>query len=111
MGMNVNDWIDGWFLSLLDNPEKLDKRIRSYESVRMLAFFVVNMLLVIQMLVLFKTGKDSPLIWFLALLSLALLYHSDIYIKVLKLMRQQRQSARITQHNQTNPAAAKKRRG
>lgn len=89
MGMNVNDWIDGWFLSLSDNPDKLDKRIRSYESVRMLGFFTVIGTLVLQILLVFKTGKDSALIWFLALLQLALLYHSDIYIKVLKLMRQQ----------------------
>jgi len=111
MGMNVNDWIDGWFLSLSDDPDKLDKRIRSYERARMLAFFAAIVTLVIQMLLVFKTGKDSALIWFLALLQLTVLYHSDIYIKVLKLMRQQRQSARITQHNQANPANAKKRRG
>ena len=89
--MNVNNWIDGWFLSLSDNPDKLDKRIRSYERVRMLAFFVAIVMLVIQMLLVFKTGKDSALIWFLALLQLAILYHSDIYIKVLKLMRQQQE--------------------
>jgi len=91
MGMNVNDWIDGWFLSLSDNPDKLDKRIRSYESARMLAFFTAIGTLVMQMLVLFKTGKDSALIWFLILFQMALLYHSDIYIKVLKLMRQQQE--------------------
>ena len=111
MGMNVNDWIDGWFLSLSDNPDKLDKRIRSYESARMLAFFTAIVTLVIQMLLVFKTGKDSALIWFLVLLQLTVLYSSDIYIKVLKLMRQQRQSARMTQHNQANPSVAKKRRG
>lgn len=87
--MNVNDWIDGWFLSLSDNPDKLDKRIRIYESLRLLAFIATIWSLVCQMLVLFETGKDSALIWFLVMLPMALLYHSDIYIKILKLMRQQ----------------------
>ena len=91
MRLNVNDWIDGWFLGLSDDPGKRDKTIRSYESVRMLAFLSTIGTLVIQMLVLFKTGKDSALIWALVLFQMALLYHSDIYIKVLKLMRQQQE--------------------
>ena len=45
----------------------------------------------IQMLVLFRTGKDSALIWFVTLFEAVLLNHSDIYIKVLKLMRQQQE--------------------
>ena len=91
MRLNVNDWIDGWFLGLSDDPGKRDKHIRSYESVRMLAFFSTIGTVVGQMLVLFKTGKDSALIWFLILFQMALLYHSDIYIKVLKLMRRQQE--------------------
>ena len=93
--MNVNNWIDGWFLSLSNDPDKLDKRIRAYESARMLSFFATIGTLVIQMLVLFKTGEGGAFIWFVALLQLTIGYHADIYTKVLKLMRQQRQSGRI----------------
>ena len=89
--MNVNNWIDGWFLS----PDKLDERIRTYEGLRMLSFFATMGTLVILMLMVFKTGKDSALIWFLTLFQLTVLYHADIYTKILKLMRQQRQSGRI----------------
>ncbi len=52
MGLDVNDWIDDWFLMLSDDPDKLDKSIRSYQSVRMLAFISVIGTAVGQMLVL-----------------------------------------------------------
>ena len=91
MRLNLNDWIDGWFLSLSDNPDKLDKRIRIYESARMIAFLAVIGSLVLQMLVLSKTGGDSGFLWYVVLFELILLNQSDIYIKVLKLMRQQQE--------------------
>ena len=64
-------------------PVKLDKVLRSFESARMIAFLAVIGTLVLQMLLLFKSGGDSYFLWYLVLFQMILLYQSDIYIKVL----------------------------
>ena len=89
MRLNVNDWIDGWFLSLSDNPTRLDARIRSYESARAAAMISSGAVLMMQMLLFLQSGDSSDFIWIMFLLILVVDVQTDIYTKVLKLLRHQ----------------------
>ncbi len=86
--------MDGWFLSLSGNPEKLDKYIRRYEHARILNFIVLVIILSLLLVVVILSEKGIndngfTFIFVICVFILVLNMQSDIYTKILKLQRQQ----------------------
>ncbi len=93
MRLNIHDWIDGRFLSLSENPDKLDKYIRRYEHARIvnLICLVIILVLLIVVVVSGEGINDNTFlfIYIMFVFVLVLNVQTDIYTKVLKLQRQQ----------------------
>ncbi len=58
MRFNIHDWIDGWFLSLSENPDKLDKYIRRYEHTRIISLICTVSVLAMYLLTVFMSAND-----------------------------------------------------
>lgn len=92
MRLKLNSWMDNWFLSSAENPEKRDTLISRYESARMIGAISLVVVLAMLWLVLFMSEKGpehNTLIWDMFLLVAILHLHADVYTKILKLQRQQ----------------------
>ncbi len=90
MGMKINDWIDNWFLSLSENPDKLDKAIKKYEAARMTGLICFVIVLAMYLLTVFKSTNpaDYGFMFSLVVFMMVLNIQIDIFTKVLKLQRQ-----------------------
>ncbi len=94
MRLNIHNWIDDWFLSLSENPDKLDEYIRRYEHTRIVCIICMVFILVLLSSVVFISGKgmnDNPFIFIyvMFLFTFIISLQTDIYTKILKLQRQQ----------------------
>ncbi len=91
MRLNIHDWMDDWFLSLSENPDKLDERIRIYEHARILGLICFFIVIAMYLLVVFNTTslESYGFMFSLVVLMLVLNVQTDIYTKILKLQRQQ----------------------
>ena len=92
MRLNIHDWIDGWFLSLSENPDKLDERIRMYEHARIIGLIATVIVLAMYMLTAFASANnlaDSGFMFSLVVFMMVINVQTDIYTKILKLQRQQ----------------------
>ncbi len=94
MRLNIHDWIDGWFVSLSENPNKLDEYISRYEHTRIIGLICMVIVLGLLLSFVFMSGKginDNAFIFIyvIFLFMLVLNVQTDIFTKVLKLQRQQ----------------------
>ena len=110
MKLNINDWMDRWFLSLLENPDKLDERIRVYEHTRIVASICMVIVLALLLLVTIsgKGVNDNTYLFFyiMFVFMLVLNLHADTHTKILKLLRQQQN--RDTEDTRPPSGTAKK---
>ncbi|MCZ6603720.1 MAG: hypothetical protein O7A03_01085, partial [Alphaproteobacteria bacterium] len=92
MGVKINDWVDSWFLSLSENPDKLDKVIRNYEKARMIGMICLVIVLAMNLFTVFMSANpaNNGFMFSLVVFMLALTIQTDIFTKVLKLQRQQK---------------------
>ncbi len=91
MRLNIHDWMDGWFLSLSENPDKLDKYIRRYEHTRIIGLICLAVVLAMNLFTVFMSANpaDNGFMFSIVVFMLVLIVQIDIYTKVLKLQRQQ----------------------
>lgn len=92
MRSNIHDWMDGGFLSLSENPEKLDKYITRYEHTRIICLICMVGVLAMYLLAVFKSSnnpEDYGFMFSLVVFMLVINVQTDIFTKVLKLQRQQ----------------------
>ena len=91
MRLNIHDWMDGWFLSLSENPDKLDKYIRRYEHARIIGLICLAVVLAMNLFTVFMSANpaDNGFMFSIVVFMLVLNVQIDIYTKVLKLQRQQ----------------------
>ena len=89
MGMRMHDWMDNWFLSLAENPDKLDEAIKNYEKTRIIFLISFVIVLVMTLLTVFKSvnSADYGFMFSLFVLSLVMNLQVDIFTKILKLQR------------------------
>jgi len=97
MGMNINNWMDDWFLSLSENHEKLKDTIESYQFARLIGFTSVMIIGAVVVVMTFTSDKDYNSLLVPMILLLVISSHADIYIKVLKLLRTQQTDGRGTE--------------
>ncbi len=97
MGMRIQDWMDNWFLSLSENPDKLDKAIRKYESARMIGLISLVIVLAMHLLTVFKSASpaDYGFGFSIVVLMLVICLHVDTYTKVLKLQHRNLKNNRL----------------
>ena len=90
MGMRIHDWMDNWFLSLAENPDKLDKAIRNYEKTRMIGLISFIIVAAMNILTVFKPANpaDNGLLFSIFLLVMIMVLQADNFTKLLKLQRQ-----------------------
>ncbi len=88
---NVHGWIDDWFLSLSENPDKLDKAIKKYEAARMTGVICFVIVLAMYLLTVFKSTNpaDYGFMFSLVVFMMVLNIQIDLFTKILKLQRQQ----------------------
>ncbi len=91
---NWNNWIDGRFLLLSENPDKLDEYISRYEHTRIIA--LICMVIVLGLLLPFAFIPERGIndnafifIYVMFVFMMVINVQTDIYIKILKLQRQQ----------------------
>lgn len=110
MKLNINHWMDGWFLSLSENPDKLDERIKIYEHARIVGLICMVVVIALLFSVMMSGGgiNDNSFIFIYVMFvfMLVLNLQSDIYTKILKLQRQQQK--RDTKDAKPPSGAAKK---
>lgn len=89
MRKRIHDWMDDWFLSLSDNPDKLDKAIKNYEGTRMIGVICFFIVVAVHLLIVFKSNNsaDYGFTFSLVVFMLVMLFHTDNYTKLLKLQR------------------------
>ena len=95
--MKIYDWMDNWFLSLSENPDKLDKAIKKYEAGRMICLICLVIVLAMNLFTVFMSANpaDNGFMFSLVLLVLVINIQTDIYTKVLKLQRQNLKNNRL----------------
>ncbi len=94
MRLNIHDWIDGRFLSLSENPDKLDKYIRRYEHARIISLICMVVVAALLLSTVFISGKNTNsntfiFIYVIFIFTYVISLQTDIYTKILKLQRQQ----------------------
>ncbi len=91
MRLNIHDWIDGRFLSLSENPDKLDKYISRYEHARIIGLIGMIVVIAMNLFTVFMSANpaDNGFMFSLVVLILVLNIQIDIFTKILKLQRQQ----------------------
>ncbi len=96
MRLSIHDWMDDWFLSLSESPDRLDKAINNYQTARMGGMFCLVMILGIFLFAIFKspgTFAGNGFMFSLVVFMLVLVVETDVFTKVLKLQRQQQNRA------------------
>ena len=94
MRLNIHNWIDDRFLSLSENPDKLDEYIRKYEHARIIILICMVIVLALLLLLVFMLEKginDNAFIFIYVIFvfMMVLELQTDIYTKILKLQRKQ----------------------
>ena len=89
MTMNIHDWMDNWFLSLPENPGKLDKAIRNFETGRLICLICFVVVLVMYLIVVFKSNNQEVygFMFSLIIFVMVMTIQNDFFVKILKLQR------------------------
>ena len=85
--MNIHNWMDDWFLSLPENHEKLEDTIKNYQVARLIGIASVMIIGVGIVALTFMTDKNYNSVLVPLIMLLVITFHTDIYIKLLKLLR------------------------
>lgn len=97
MGIRIHDWMDDWFLSFSENPDKLDKAIRNYEKTRMIGIICFIIVAAMNLLVIFKSANPTGngFMFSIFLLMMIMVLQTDNFTKLLKLQRQNLKNNRL----------------